>query len=74
MAWLEDRCSKVVQAPPKTFYFFLKLNFIIHLKYLIENISQYLEKCELVINLKKGKIESMLLGTAKNYQRFYSRS
>ena len=34
-----------------------------------ENISQYLEKCELVINLKKGKTESMLLGTAKKLSK-----
>ena len=31
----------------------------------VKNISKYLEDSELVINLKKGKTESMLLGTAK---------
>ena len=30
-----------------------------------ENIGDYLDKSELITNLKRGKTESMLLGTSK---------
>ena len=60
--------SKIIKYADDTVVYFSEKNVEIIQEKLnedLENISRYFSKNELIINLKKGKTESMLFGTAK---------